>query len=307
MRSYRDYFRVLDEIRNSRGITVSDLCDGIISERTYYRHMISDQNIRFDIFNRLADRLQIQPYEIIQYSTFVRDGDPGITRFMYRVQVHHYDDILEIYNGILPYQEGKDGLSLLLKAYIKKYEYLIGKIDQKKYRSYLREIEFEMRRFVLPDINVYTFRTLYLMEFGGDSQISVVDTAECLANSDPSIGVLFLVFSFDNLFRMILGTDLITRDLYQKMFDKMGQLIQFFPHKFFHTRYILYYCYGAKLDKDEKEVQDNLYRYLLSNVLLLGKDDYDRECKIVEDLFGIDSKNYLKSHVKELMMQNHSK
>ena len=303
MRSFKDYFLVLDEIRKSRGVTVTDLCEDIISERTYYRHMISNNNIRFDVFNQLASRLNVQPYEIIQYATFVRTGDPGVTRFMYRVHVQHFDDIDEIYKDVIKLNQEKDGLSLLLKVYIKKYECIIGKINNDEYKQVLIEVEEIMRGFKLPNVYVYTFRTLYLLEFGDTETVSLQETVKLLTDCDPGFGVLFLNFAFFNIFLVILKTRNIGIEVYNKLFEKMSTVVQFFPHKYFHTRYMLYSCYGDYLSNNIEAVNQNIYRYLLGNILLLKQDRFDEETKIVKELFDIEPMEYLRKQIKSLMVE----
>lgn len=299
MKSYSDYFQVLDEIRIARGFTIFNLCEGIISERTYYRYLNSEANIRFDLFNKLAKKMKVEPHEIIQYAVFVRKGDPGITRFMYRVHVHHFDDIKDIYNEVIKIPYDDSSLSLLLKAYIANYEYIINKISQDQYRQILNEI-FELNKnFNYPNINLTTFNTLYLLEFQDNENVCLRDVANQLLETELTSGILFQAFAYDNLLRLYLLSNNINEELFSKLVVSMKKLVGFFPHKYFRNRYLLYESYQGKLTGNDELTNQELYRYLLGNVLLLSKDDYQKEENEVQRLFGIDVIAYLKNRLNK--------
>lgn len=51
MRLNHEYFQTLDELRERFNVSVSALCEGIFSERSYFRYLKSDDNISFSEFN----------------------------------------------------------------------------------------------------------------------------------------------------------------------------------------------------------------------------------------------------------------
>ncbi len=303
MKSYSEYFRILDEIRLARGLTISELCEGIISERSYYRHLNSDKNIKFDLFNKLAKKMKIQPHEIIQYSVFVRKGDPGITRFMYRVHVLFFDDIKEIYHNVIKIPNDNSSLMLLLQAYIANYEYIMNILSKDQYREALNQIHEQIKHFEYPNINLTTFYTLYLLEFKDNEVISLNEVANQLLSTELTSGILFQAFAYDNLLRLFMQTNSIDIDLFSKLVDNMKTLVGFFPQKYFRNRYRLYESFKAKLEGKESDVDKVLYRYLLGNILLLDKKEYQKEAKLVESLFVIDTIPYLKENLEKHILK----
>ena len=89
----------------------------------------------YDILTKLSIRLGFSAEELIHFSVFVRQGDPSITRFMYRVHIKQFDDIQEILQKVYAYQEKSQTYALAIEAYKAKYACLANHITQEDYQS----------------------------------------------------------------------------------------------------------------------------------------------------------------------------
>ena len=105
-----DYMLVLDEIRISKKIPIVDLCQNIITERTYYR-MLKANQVKTDVFTQLINRLGVELSEFIHYAVFVRKNDSRF-KFIYRVHTKFYRDIAEHYQAMLSYRDPVEELDL---------------------------------------------------------------------------------------------------------------------------------------------------------------------------------------------------
>ena len=121
LNTYKHYFKILEELRLSKRVTVENLCDGIISERTYYRYLASEQDIKLDVIDKLAKKLNISTQDIIHHAYFVRQEDPGITRFIYRVHVSHHNDIEPLYQKVKALSLESESFQKALDVHVHKY------------------------------------------------------------------------------------------------------------------------------------------------------------------------------------------
>jgi len=304
MNFYRDYFRILDKIRISKGISVSDLCYGIMSERTYYRYMLSNKDIRFEIYNKLLQKLEVDASNIIHYSFFAEKGDPGITRFIYRVHVKHFDDIEDIYHQVLKYTSESVQLETIIRIYVKKYEYTGGKISKE---SYLNALETALKKTIKyneNNINSAIVKSLYIETFPNCDKSIIESVCNFLVKNGLKSEPVFTVITFDNLLSASLRFNILSSELFIELKNLLGKIVQFFPHKYFVNRYTLYHCFALKNTKDESELGKHLYKYILGIVVLQGYKDFEKEINLVETLFDISAVEYTKKAISELYKRN---
>ncbi|MBU0997281.1 MAG: hypothetical protein KKE16_04465 [Firmicutes bacterium] len=294
MKSYRFYYQLLDELRIAKSFTVSQLCEDIISERTYYRNMISNKDMRFDVFSKLATRLGVQPFEIVHYSTFIKDGDPGASRFIYRVHLQHFSDIDEIYAQIINHQDDNFEFGLLLQANILKYHYLINKISLDEYRSKLSEIIIQLNPLELHNPYIVSLFALYVNEYPMNELLNMDKLLEKMLELNDNLGIIFMLISHDLLLYKMIGSRTIDNILFSKCVEKFKGIVNYFPHKYFHGRYCLFAAYNDLLSNQLDSMETNLYRYFINQIILTGNQQYIDEVKKVSEAFQIDYHQFLR-------------
>jgi transcriptional regulator with XRE-family HTH domain len=294
MTSFSYYIRVLDELRNAKGMSVSELCDNVISERTYYRYMHSVQEVKFDVFKKLAEKLGIDTYDIIHYAMFVRTGDPGITKFLYRVHIRYFNDIETFYELAKNYQEPHQEYRSLIQAYVKKYEAMSGRITQDEYRVYLQSLVSTIQSYAMQTVYGVGIAALYVIEFPQDPVIRIAAVLERLIEIDHKMSLLLMIITLDLVLDKTIGTDLVDPTLLLKGVAKIEQIVPYFPHKFFLMHYYLYNAYQMQTEAKPKDRDEALYYYLSTLILLEGHEIYQTSIERVTRVFGIDPIAFVK-------------
>jgi transcriptional regulator with XRE-family HTH domain len=288
MTSYSEYFKIIDEIRVSKGISVETLCEGIMSERTYYRYLISNKDIKFDKFVKLAKKLDMKAYDLVHYSIFFRHGDPGKTMFMYRFQVHHYDDIHEIYAMVKDYHDDNEHLDLLLSVYKKKYAYMFLNETYEDYLGYINDAFNDFKDVSFTNDSAALFYTLYLQEYPNTKEIDLDALVNHYGQCDIRIGVGFKMWGIDNLLSLLIEADKTNMAWFNILLKKMDSMMDYYNHKFFTMKHALYHAYVAFKENKIQEMEDQLLIYSMNLIILFGGDEYRSRVKLVEDTFSID-------------------
>ena len=64
MTNYRNLPQLVEDIRIKKGMRIEDLCDDVISIRTYYRFLISGNDVSILVFIKLLDKLDINIFQL---------------------------------------------------------------------------------------------------------------------------------------------------------------------------------------------------------------------------------------------------
>lgn len=294
-----DYMFVLDEIRKAKKIPVANLCEDIITERTYYR-MLSANQVRTDVFSLLLNRLGVDLTEFIHYTVFVRKSDSRF-KFIYRVHTKYYRDIEEHYQAMLLYQDSVEELDLLIKVYIKKYEYDINQINQDDYHNFLRGLIPTIQHNSVFNIYLFTIELILLKEIPKDYHIPLKDLASNLFKEEFSYSVILVAICYDELFMMLM-LNRHEDDQMVKLMTKFEVFINYFPSRYFLMRYNLYQAYLGYITKEQTLMQNYLYKYLMNALSMIEEKEYQEQFKQVEEIFQLDVTNFLYEMTKEKLV-----
>lgn len=298
-----EYYQIIEELRIAKGVPVTELCQDVISERTYYRNLSSKGNIRYDILSRLSKRLGFTAEDLIHFAIFVRKGDPSVTRFMYRVHVKHFDDIEPIYTMVQNHQETSETYKLLIEAYLAKYAYIKQDISTTAYHQVLEALAKKGLSYGISDIFVASTLTLYLVEVPDQTLVEMDKLIHYFNTFEFRNNLLFYVFSVDLLLNQLMQATNTVNSRFIDALSHFGQAITFFPHKYFHMRYALYLAYEAKLKDDQLTLTNLLIKYLMHLNMIVGNPDYDEAIKQVHEVFAIDAFDFMqKEAVKRLKL-----
>lgn len=283
------YYQVLEEIRVARHVSIEDLCEGIISERTYYRYLTSKTAMKFDIFSRLAARIGVKPYEMIYYATFIRTGDPGITRFIYRVHTNLLYDIEPIYHAVKKYHEPQSELQHVIDIYLRKYELICGNISLQNLYDLISEKVSIVSSMDNLSLFPFVILTLSLNEFNHKPDIAQVNKlSNYVLNCDIQFGIFYMLLAVDNLLSYLCGLDYYDLELIERLNDRFYQIQRHFRHMYYQMKYSYYSAYlGSK--KQDTQYMVHLMKYLFSVVHLLPQNERIKKFAEVNTVFGIDA------------------
>lgn len=300
MALYKEFCQILEKIRIDRNLSVADICDGIISERTYYRYLHSNGEMRCDIFAKLAQRLDLSSVEIVKYAFYFHKKDPGITKFIFRLHTRHFVDIEPIYQSILNHHEENLPLRYLLDACLKKYEYIISKITKANYISALEKIVEISNPNENNNIFVLLTRVLYFEAAPDNNHYSAEFLAQTLLKVDFRMSVMFYIIALDCLIYSNLGNNRITLDLFRLLVARFEEMLEFIDIKPFRAQKVLYQAYIHYLDGDKSKMEHFLFLYAINMSVLMGGENYYHAKTKVETLFHIDISEFLRVQSKIL-------
>ena len=301
----KEFCRIINKIRNDRNLTIAQMCDGIISERTYYRYLHSNSEMSFEVFSKLAQRLSVDTVEVVKYAFYFNKKDPGITRFIFRLQTKCFNDIEPIYESICNYHEKNPSLRKLLNICIKKYQFNIGKVSKSEYISTLKKnVKFSCPNET-EDIFTLFARVLYFETVPANPHYSADSLARVFLKVDFRMSAMFYIVALDCLIYSIIGTKSIDEGLFRLLVTHFEKVLEFVDIKPFHMQRTLYRAYTHFLDSEKNEMEHFLFLYAINLSVLMGGENYRAAKSKVEVLFHIDVDDFIKVQSKNLAIPMH--
>jgi len=299
MNYYKDYYKTIDLIRSSRHVSVSDLCDGIISERTYYRHLRSNgNNINIKTFGKLANRLNVNITQIVYWSFFLKKDDPGILKFVFRVHIRHFDDIDKYYQSLKAYQDDDLYVNLLIKSYLLKYEYITHKISKFDYADKLKKEIQKIDKIDLTNIYYLSSQILYFEIC--DIPISDINNiVEQLIKHNYYMQPFISLISIDVFLSRIIGSNLVNKKTFIVLTNRLKEILSFFPNQGFHMNGEMYLAYSCLLRNKAEEMNQHLLRCGMYVKTLTKGEWYQYNEERIEKLFNISFNDFLVKKFKK--------
>lgn len=285
-----DYMLVLDEIRSSKKISIADLCQDIITERTYYR-MLKANQVKTTVFSQLINKLGVDLSEFIHYAVFVRKNDSRF-KFIYRVHTKFYRDIAEHYQAMLQYQDPDLELDLLIRVYLKKYEYEIQSISQMEYFSYLGTLVPVIKANTTFNIYLFTIQLILQEAIPNQLDITLKQSADQLFHEEFSYSVILVAICYDMLLQMLMksGND---PDSVVQLMGRYEVFMSYFPSRYFLMRYDLYKAYLCKLQVDTSTMTTYLFKFLMNALSMVEETENIKQTQFVSAVFNLDVNDFI--------------
>jgi hypothetical protein len=296
------FYQVINELRMARSMSVSALCDGIISERAYYRLLNSNQDMKFEVFNKLSDRLGANASDIFQFIGYVRKGDPQSGRFIYRVHTRHYDDIGDIYDAVLNKREDHEHFQYLLDVFIAKYQYQTNRITRKAYVDVLRSVFEVIPHEVRGDVFILGILTECGIHGVGEDETLNRLLIEAFLTFDYRLGFLVFIVSFDTFMAHALTSSVVDADAYLRMQKRFEEIHLVTAYKFFHMRNYLYRAFARHLEG--KTATDDLYRYAMNVLMLVNDEEAKKAFALLKSVFDVDAINLMDAHTRTMITRH---
>ena len=301
----KEFWQIIEKIRKERNLSISLVCEDIISERTYYRYMRSGCEMRFDILSKLSHRLGLDSVEIVKFAFYFNKKDPGITKFLFRLQTKQFSDIEPIYQSILEHKEENLSLQKLLNACIAKYEWIVGKIAKEDYISVLeKSLEYSSAE-ENNNIFILLTRVLYYEALPNNTRYSAECLAQAILKADFRMGFIFYVIALDCLMYSVLGSEKISIETFRLLTARFEEILELVDIKPFHMQKSLYKAYLHFLDGQIEEMKHPLFLYAMNLSVLFGGESYCQAKKKVEKLFKINLTDFLKEQSETVAIPKH--
>lgn len=306
MESSNNYLQIVEEIRKDSRISVSELCNGIISERTYYRYLQSHNDIPYHTFIRLIDRLNIEICQLMDYFMYFQKSDSSIARFPYRVHTLNFDDIDIHYNRIKEEVIELLPMRLLVTAYIRKYEYLIETLSKEDYIDSLEHILDDFKDQKEPGIFLCSVQILYLEVNPEQRRFDIYQVAKKMLEFDYHFAIMFYTFSLDTLLQVLMGYPNINIDVFDQLLDRLNFLSTQIPMTFIDMKQQVYLAFQSKRRNDLDSMRNHLF--VASSILtyFFGKNIYHNLKKMIETGFDFQLNEFLLDHSKTMIHQRFS-
>jgi len=293
-----DYMLVLDEIRISKKVSIADLCQDIINERTYYRMMKVSQ-VKTDVFSQLINRLGVDLSEFIHYAVFVRKSDSRF-KYIYRVHTKFYRDIEEHYQAMLKYQDPVEELDLLIKVYLKKYEYETQKISQNEYHAFLSTLVPVIKANTSFNIYLFTIQLILQQQIPDQLDITLKKSADQLFKEEFSYSVILVAICYDELLHALMESQKDQDSVIQLM-SKFETFMAYFPSRYFLMRYNLYKAYVGMIQTDSMMRDTYLFRYLMNAISMVEEGENKKQNQLVSTVFSLNLNDFIYTMTAQLL------
>lgn len=293
MRLNHEYFQALDELRESFNVSVSALCEGIISERSYFRYLKSDDNISFSEFNKLLERLNVTLGQFINYTVLVRNTDNVVNKFISRVVFETFTDIEPYYQKILTLEPEDLLFDLVVKAYIKRYEYLSGKINKQEYFHELEGIRTSL--LANSPLNIYSIiiNVLYDELLENTAIESLQQIINTLLSLDFSLGAFYYIHALDIILDKYLLTNLISEETKLKLVNRFIQVLNHTPIKPLLMKKYFYQSYLSYINNNQVEFEELLLLYSINLITIYNGKQLQKGKEKVQKAFDYDFDEFL--------------
>jgi DNA-binding Xre family transcriptional regulator len=286
--TYKQYYHFINEIRIKQNMTIASLCDGITSERTFLRYLKSNKAVKFDVLSKLCKRLNIQASSIVHNAVFFRTDGNSSYKFIYRVQVMHFNDIEEHYQNVLSQNDLVWYLHDCLQAHITKYECMIGRIDPIEYRNRLHELYVKSVNSGAINAEILMIDVFYLETNPPKSQELAVFIAKELLSVDFMSSILFHALAISRFLSIALKTNYLDLDTFRKLVQRLQIINGYISTKYIQVHLALYLAYLAKQEDNPTEMQKYVFLYHSTCRFLYGGKDYFFEKTEIEKMFNVD-------------------
>lgn len=306
------YITAIDEIRKDKGMSIAELTDGIVSERSYYRYIKLEQDINFELLEKFVKKLNVDLPDLLIYSLFTKKKDIGARSFLTQFYRKNYDEALPFYTSLITLykKEGdqerfvneSEEYIVLLAIYLKKYEYLTNKCKKEEYLELLEE-KFDY--FInLNNKNVYkmAFMSLFVEEFPENKEYSLETVFELLTDREFfKQGIILYLLSADRILQIIKDQ----KDFNIETYGKIAENLFYICYTYGDLTYIHdanFHKAVLHFKKGEKELyEDYLFKYLMGRVFIRKENEFESDVVLIKTVFDIDVMTFQQEYAKKIL------
>ena len=302
--TYKQYYHFINEIRKERNMTISSLCEGITSERTFMRYLKSNKVVRFDVLSKFCERLNIETAQVVHNAVFFRPEGNSSYKFIYRIQVMHLSDIEVHYQNVLAQHELIWYLRDCILAHVANYERFIGKIDDMEYNKRIKDLHEVSKQKKAVNAEILMIDVFYLETSPKESKELAQTIASTLLEIDFMSSIMFIAFAITRLLAILLKHEYLELEVFRNLVQRLQIIDGYVPTKYIQVHLALYLAYVAKKDGNDQEMKKYLFLYGTICDFLYGGKDYLFDSQDIKRMFDIDLKQLKVEKTKEAFVNN---
>ena len=304
-----DFLKELEQIRKKRKMTVEELCDGVISPRSYYRHLeendIKKKAMKFMTLEKLMGKLNVTIFDLIILSYVSKNSqDPGSLQFVYCIYRNRIDLIKDLAKKLEDYHSDNLLINKFIDMHIYKYRYLRKEISLSGYCKLLKKVLSDV--YKVESINVY--KKFIMIECFRINQNMVDEEMlyKYVLEHDFCMNPIYSFIMISMYLRTILSKKLLTFSQREAIFNKYQEMGQYYNVLKPLIELNLYHAYISR-DKGE-EIEEKIYliKYINGIISITYGPNIEAEFEMIKDEFGYDYKELLKLERKEIFQANDS-
>ncbi|ABX81640.1 transcriptional regulator [Acholeplasma laidlawii] len=293
MEKYGSYYKLLDELRIAKGYTIADLCEGIISERTYLRQIKNGSKVNFTIFSRLLDRLDTGMGQFMTYMIHFDKSDTGVNRFAIRVHMYHFMDIGPIYELILKYKSDNKIETLMVEAFKLEFEYLINKITKDEFKIHYQVILESLKSLGTENLIVHLIKFIYHSYFKEDNIIDPKKFGQMLIDYNSNLSLFFYIMLMDKFLSFMTQQETIDFDIYEQILKKFEAYFIYINVKNYETSLETYHAFLYHVKHDYKMRDSYLYKALMNSLVIHSTYAHEAYKDLIRHGFNLDVDQFL--------------
>ncbi len=305
MITYKDYFSILEEIRVERKVSVEDLCENIISVRTYYRYLKDMSPINITVFTKLLDRLNLELTALTIYGIHFRAENNGTAAFIFRVHFHSHHDIIPIYQRVLNLNPKEDIDFYSLKSFILKYEYDVGIINNEEYERKLIELLEKTKNHSKMDIRLMSIYLSLLEIKPKNDYITLNEVIDIVMGIDFRINALYYYLALDRVIQLLIRKKTTTKEQYEQFLDHAKVIFDHFYFRDALMNYAFYEAFKAKINKEKENLNNKLYKHAIYSLSRYGNQQIQKVITTFKKTFDIDYQDFLIKETKNRKTLSH--
>jgi len=303
MEKYGSYYRLLDVLRIAKGYTIAELCDGIISERTYLRQIKNGSKVNFTTFSKLLDRLDTGMGQFMTYMIHFDKSDTGVNRFAIRVHMYHFTDIGPIYELILKYKSDNKIETLMVEAFKLEFEYLIKKITKEEFKIRYQVILESLKSLGTENLIVHLIKFIYHSYFREENTIDHKKFGQMLIDYNSNLSLFYYIMLMDKYLSFITQQSEIDFDIYEKILKTLEAYFIYMNVKNYELTIQTYHAFLHHVKQDYKMRDKYLYKALMNSLVI--HSDYAQEAykELINQGFGLDVEKFLLDYTEYIEVE----
>lgn len=286
---HNNLYNLLNELRIEQGMTITELCADIVSERSFIRYLKKEQfAVRTQVFTKLLKRLDLDFLQFMLYYTHYYQTDSGIYRFLGRVRFGHYRDIEPIYELILNYQSNNRIDELLVETYINFYEFDSGKIAEEKFKNRFLEIIAALPLKESDHLYTKHILLLYTTIYPQEPRLDINKLIKDTINDKSIINLFVKIMHLYTLVEYTLKYQTLAAEGLKELLDVFEYNSQLIGQKNNYALLNLGRAYYYYLKGETASFKEELWQSALNAIVIMDQHQFSKYQALVKQLFSFD-------------------
>jgi hypothetical protein len=292
----KELFPILDELRVRQKITIADFCDGVMTERTYFRYRKTPEKMDYTYLQKLLAKLGISFPEFFAYAYYwSKPSVPPYLRFLVRVLNNQYFDIAPIYEEVKNLDWSSPEDTLILENYRARYRMDVGLDTPENYQATL-EKSHALLSEGKHDAR-YWLSLALLAENNPSLFEQYPDFVSRLIELDFRLQSLFVLAAINTTLQVLMALSKNNTKDFETLLKRYQEIYPNFGFKDSRMDDHLFQAYLFHQQNRNEECEIHLVIYLLILAQFRYGKDRKKRIEEIQTSFGFEPRSLLKKHL----------